>query len=253
MKLYGSDADDRFGYVASVTNGETPFDDDADSGKQATLKLFVNPTSWLHLSVSGLRSGGIGSDEEDAMGALWLGETWARAFGASSDLPNLVDGVVVADGPNELDDTALFGADVILRRPDWGHLWLGAGSYDIDSTGASLYDRELRYWIAELLVEAGLILPELDPFYVALRAAGLGTDDDEEGYLLDSRYDDLYGYNMRDLVAYSAVLGWRLTPSLRLRLEYTHADIDLVRGASGILGDPDDRADQLALELGLHF
>jgi hypothetical protein len=187
------------------------------------------------------------------MGALWLGEAWARAFGDSSDLPNFVDGSVVADGPNELEDTTLLGADVILRRPGWGHLWLGSGTYRIDSTGPSLYDRELRYWIAELLVEAGLVLPELDPFYVALRVAGLGTDDDEEGYLLDARYDDLYGYNMRDLTAYSAVLGWRLTSNLRLRLEYTHSIIDLVSGASAALGDPDDRADQLALELGMHF
>jgi hypothetical protein len=253
VKLYGSDEDDRLGYVASLTNGETSFDEDASSDEQATLKLFTNPTPWLHLSVSGLRSGTIGSVDDRAMGALWLGETWARAFGAGSDLPNLIGGGAVADGPNELEDTTLLGADVILRQPGWGHLWLGSGTYRIDSAGASLYDRELRYWIAELLVEASLVLPELDPFYVALRAAGLGTGDGEEGYLLDSRYSDRFGYNMEELTSYSAVLGWKLTPNLRLRLEYTHSVIELVRGASAALGDPDDRADQLGLELGLHF
>lgn len=252
VKLYGSDADDRLGYVASVTDGETPFDEDESSDEQWTLKLFANPAPWLHVSVSGLRSGQVGSADEEAMGALWLGESWARAFGDWSDLPNLIGGNVVADGPNELEDTTLFGADVILRQPGWGHLWLGSGTYRIDSAG-SLYDRELRYWIAELLVEASLVLPELDPFYLALRAAGLGTDDRDEGYLLDVRYSDDLGYNMRDLTAYSAVVGWKLTRNLRLRLEYTHSVIDLVRGASAALGDPDDRADQLALELGIHF
>ncbi len=252
VKLYGSDPDARIGYVASLTDGETPFNEDAQSDAQATLKLFANPTPWLHVSVSGLRSGGVGSADDSASGALWLGEAWARAFGAGTGLPNLVGGSEVPDGPDELEDTTLLGADVILRQPGWGHLWLGSGAYRIDSPG-SLYDRELRYGIAELLVEAGLVSPALDPFYLALRAATLGTGDHEKGYLLDVRYSGDFGYNMQELAAYSAALGWRITRNVRLRLEYTHSDIDLVRSAAAALLNPDDRADQVALELGVHF
>ena len=80
-----------------------------------------------------LRGDGLGTSA--AMGALWLGEIWARAFGAGTTVPNFIDGVIVADGPNRLKDSWLAGGDVILDFPDIARIWLGGGWYDIDSTG----------------------------------------------------------------------------------------------------------------------
>ena len=53
VRVYGSGAEDRLGYVASVTDGETPFDEDADSDPQLTLKLFARP---IYAKVGALRS-----------------------------------------------------------------------------------------------------------------------------------------------------------------------------------------------------
>jgi hypothetical protein len=252
VKLYGTDARGRFGYVASLTNGETRRDFGLEGGDQYTLKLFANPAPWLHLSVSGLYSGAIGNGDVEPEGALWLGESWARAFGASSPLPNFVDGRAVPDGPERLDSTFYLGADAVLTHPAGVRLWLSYGSYEIDSSGAGLYDRRLHAWIAELVLEGRLATPELRAFYLALRANGLGSYDRDEGYLLDIRTRRSAGYNLRSLEAYSAALGWRITKWTTVKVEYTHQRLALVRGASALRNGVDD-ADYLGAELVVAF
>jgi hypothetical protein len=253
VKLYGSDARGRFGYVASLTNGETPRDFGLDGGDQYTLKLFANPASWLHLSASALYSGGMGDDGDPAQAALWLGESWATGFGANSRAPNWVDGALVPDGPGHLDSTLYLGADAVLTHPRGARLWLSYGSYEIDSSGPGLYDRRLHGWLAELVLEGRLASPELRAFYLALRANGVGTYDAGEGYLLDIRTTYPLGYNLRSLDAYSVALGWRLTRWTTLKVEYTHQRFSLVRGARGALGDAADDTDFLGAELAVFF
>jgi len=253
LRLYGADREDRFGYVASVSDGETPFNLDSDGDKQVTLKLFWRPWSWLYLSASGLRSGEIGSSSAPANGALWLGETWARAFGSGSDVPSFQDGVAVADGANELDDTWLVAGDAVLEFEDRARVWLAYGRYHIDSAGGSRYDRNLHYWIAEAILSGAWLAEELRPFTLGLRANALATYDDDEGYLLDFRRAPTLGYNMESLTAYSTVLGWKLTSNLRLRAEYTHTDIDLVRGVTDAIRDAARNADSFAVEVGASF
>jgi len=253
VRLYGSSEDGRFGYVASVTDGETPFNYDEAGPVQTTLKLYTQPTPWLRLSTSALHSGTLGARDEWAAGSVWLGESFARNFGSGSSVPNFVDGVAVPNGPGELHETWLLGADAIASLPDVGHLWLGYGRYDIDSTGPGLYDRTLQYWIAELLLEGALLSPQLDPLYLGLRADGLGTYDDGGGYLLDYRYGGTLGYNMRSLDAYSAVLGWRFGRGVVLRSQYTRQDIDLVRGVTPQIRGSARDADYFGVSLAAWF
>ena len=248
LRFYGSGTEGRLGYVASVTDGETPFDGDGDSDLQYTLKLFARPTEWLYLSASGLRAGKIGSSS-----ALWLGESWPRPFGGWTDVDNFDDGVLVADGPDELDGVTLLGGDLVLTPRDWLRLWLAYGRVHVDSAGPSLYDRDLQYWIAELLVEGRALSPLLDPFYVGLRSSGLGTFDRDEGYVLDSRYQDTLGYNQRWLQAASLVLGWRLGPLATLRAEYTVQRVGLVRGVTPEIESAAGRGDFLGVGLGVGF
>ena len=256
VKLYGATRNAKFGYVASVTDGEESWgaaESDPNPDKQVSLRLYADPAPWLHVSVSGLRSGRLGSNSTAASGSLWLGETWARAFGAGSGVPNVVDGAVAADGPNQIRDTWLGAADVIFRRPDLGHLWLAYGAYHIDSRGASFYDRTLHYWIAEAVVEGRAIWDPLLGFYLGLRGHGLSTYDPDRGYLLDFRYAGTLGYNMQSLDMLTSVVGWHLTPWLDLRLEYNRVWIDLVRGAPVSVRRAARRADTFAIELGAHF
>jgi hypothetical protein len=253
VRIYGTSPEKTFGFVSSIADGETPFNTDASGDEQVTLKLIWQPWQWLHLSVSGLRSGQLGSASTPASGALWLGETWARPLGAGSSVPSYQGGVEVADGPNRYRDTWLAAGDAIFDFEDKARVWLAYGRYTMNAKGSSAYDRVLHYWIAETLLRGAWISETLRPFYLGLRANALGTYDADEGYLLDSRRRSTLGYNMQSLTAYSAVLGWELSQNLRLRAEYTHGDIDLVRGVSQALRDAAGDTDAFAVEVGASF
>jgi hypothetical protein len=253
VRLYGSARGGRLGYVASVSDGDTPFNADSDGDKQVTLKLFARPAEELYLSVSGLRSGRIGRPGHNASGALWLGEAWARAFGSGTGVPSFVDGVAVPDASEEIDDSWLVAADVVLDLPGWLRAWLAWGRYHVDGDDASLYDRTLHYWIAELVVEGAAFSRELTPLYLGLRANGVGTYDRDRGYLLDVRQSGAFGWNTESLQVYSLVLGWKMTRRLRLRAEYSVLDVDLVRGVTDDIRDLAERNDVFAIELGADF
>lgn len=243
----------KLGWVASTSDGETPFNADPNTDKQFTLKLYTDPTPWLHLSASGLRSGAMGSGNTPAMGALWLGETWARAFGSGTTVPNYDNGVVVPDGPNRLKEGWFAGGDVILHLQDVARLWLGGGWYGIDSTGGSLYDRNLYYWIAELVLEGAAASPVLAPFYVGARANGLGTYDSNEGYILDSRQSGNLGFNAKSLAAYTTVLGWRIADGITLRAEYSINDVGVVHGVTAAIRENAKDQDTYGVEIGVAF
>jgi len=252
VRIYGSALDGRLGWVASVSDGETDFAEDGDRDPQGTLKVYGRPTSWLYLSASVLGSGGIGSEDDPAQGAPWLGEAWARQFGAWADVPNFVDGVAVPNAGPELDHTWMAGVDAVLTHETFGRLWLAYGLYDIDA-GASLYDRRLHYWIAEWVLQGRALAPELTPFYLALRGSGLGTYDDGEGYLLDFRQADTIGYNAQSLAVFSFALGWHVNRHVTIRGEYSHQELELVRGVPREIRRHGGGSDSFGLEVGASF
>jgi hypothetical protein len=253
VKVYGGDAAGRFGYVASVTNGETPFNEDANGNKELTLKVFADPWRWLHLSASVLRSGRIGTPEDPARAAIWFGESFPINFGARTGVPNIDHGAAIPDGPRELENVGAIEMDAILRWKDRARLWLSWGDVDVNSTGADVYDRKLRYWIAELLLEGKLVSSDLSPVYLALRANGYGTYDSNEGYLLVPRYAGELGWNMESVQAYSLAVGWRLTERAVLRAEVTRQDIGLVGGVPADMGRAAGGSNFFAVAMGLHF
>jgi hypothetical protein len=129
VRVYGSDDGGRFGYVASISDGETDFSEDASRDPQFTLKLYARPTAWFYASVSALRSGRVGSDANDASasGALWLGETWATPVGHFAPwIPVYQDGVAASSAPSdEIDSTTLVGVTCVHAQ--LGRLWLAYG------------------------------------------------------------------------------------------------------------------------------
>jgi hypothetical protein len=256
VKAYGSSTGSegygRFGYVASVSDGDTPFNTETDGDKQLTLKLFYDPTSWLHLSASALRTGELGNDDQNASGALWLGETWARPIGAGSDQPTFKNGAVIAPAGPHYRDTWFAGADAIVDLADRARIWLAYGRYEMN-TGDGTYDRTLHYWIAEAILRGSWLGEGLRPFYGGFRAQGIGTYDHDEGYVLDMRQNDRIGFNMESLTEYSGVIGWDITPWLRLRSEYTHQVFDLVQGVTQEIRANARDADFYSVELGVSF
>jgi hypothetical protein len=243
----------KIGWVTSVSDGETSFNFDPNTDKQFTVKLYTDPTPWLHLSVSGLRSGVMGSGGSAALGALWLGETFARPIGAGTTVPTFENGVAIADGQNRLKDSWLAGGDVIFHFQDIARLWLGGGWYRIEAEGGNQYNRDLAYWIAELVVEGAAAAPVLAPFYVGLRANGIGTYNSTEGYSLDMRQNANIGYNAKSLEAYTTVLGWRLTDDITLRAEYSINDVGVVRGVTNAIRENAKDQDTYGVAIGVAF
>ena len=253
LRFYGEEARGRFGYVASISNGDTRFDADPNTDPQGTLKLYTDPWPWLHVSVSGLASGEIGRSSEAAPGALWLGETWAMAIGSRTAVPTFADGLPVPDGPNRISHTWLAGADVVLTPVDGLRLWLAGGRYHIEARGSGPYDRNLDYWIAEVVAGGRLVSRALDPLYLALRANGITTGDGGRGYLLDARHLDSLGFNMRNLDELSAALGLRIGELVRVRGEYAFQNVDLVRGVNPAISSQIDDEHWFAFDVGIAF
>ena len=77
--------------------------------------------------------------------------------------------------------------------------------------------------------------------------------DPDAGYLLDVRYAFTVGYNMESLRAYSAVLGWHMSRFVTLRAEYTHLDVDPVRGVSPAILAAAGNLDFWSIEVGVDF
>jgi hypothetical protein len=253
VKLYGGGLGGWLSYVASIGQAETAFNDALSNHKQYTLKLMTDPVDWLHLSASGLYTGAIGSASDSGSGgALWLGEMWARRFGAVPVVPNYVGGVQVPNGPKRIARTWFVGGDAIIDFPDKLRLWLSYGYYDIDQE-SPIYDRALHTWIAELLLYGGLIHPHLEPIYLGLRANGLGTYDSNIGELLDFRTFSDLGFNTKSINDYSVVLGWKMLRYLTLRIEYTRRVISVVSGVDPAIRDASNHNDSWGFEVGIHF
>lgn len=258
IKLYGSTDSNLFTYVASVTEGGNPLNEDTGSGFQYTLKLITDPFPWLRASVSGMVSGKIGSEYDTPEqigtggGSLWMGETWSRGFGAGTSLPNYIHGSAEPDGPAVIDRAFFVGADLVVDLPDVARIWLAYGLWSLDQKG-SLYDRDLHYWIAEVILRGALVARELENFYLGLRANALGTYDSGEGYEVDYRDANRLGWNVESQTAYSAVLGWHLLRHVTLRAEYTRTQIDLVRGVPRAIESQSTGVDSGGIEVGVSF
>jgi len=109
LKLWGKTSNGHFGYVASVTDGEGGLNRENNDSKQVTLKLTWDPSEWMHLSASALRTGSLGSNDSPAFAAVWLGESIPAAFGSNTGVPSFDHGQEIADGPNKLRNVVVLG------------------------------------------------------------------------------------------------------------------------------------------------
>jgi len=151
-----------------------------------------------------------------------------------------------------VEQSRLLGADVVLQDGDAVRLWLAAGAFDIEAEGDGDYDRTLQYWTAELLLGGELVSDSIEPLYLGLRADGVRTDDDDEGYLLDMRFASRFGFNMTSLENYSVVAGWRLNEHVTIKAQYTFSDVDITSGAGDAVAGHDEM-DFLAIAVSANF
>lgn len=227
VELYGSIG--KFSYVVAVQNGGVPLTRDFDSDKSVAGRLSFDPTPWLHLSVSGMRTGNLDA-QDDYLSELWFGNGWFRSIGSPETTrfhANLVEG------------------DLELRFKR-GHLkaFGGYASYD-DNDPNGNNQRDIYYYS----VEGAFDLTR--KFYAAVRFGQILAD---EGYPISGHgMMDAYFFNYsptaltRNIWRLSIGLGYRLNRHLVVKAEYAFE-----HGKTVGEGDR-DHEDLLAAEAAFQF
>jgi hypothetical protein len=81
LELYG--ALGPVSYVVAVQNGGPSASRDFTGDKSVSGRLGYDPANWLHLSVSGMRTGDL-SVQRDMVSAVWFGNGFFRSLGSSN-------------------------------------------------------------------------------------------------------------------------------------------------------------------------
>lgn len=96
-EIYG--ALGKFSYVLAVQNGGGANGvQDFNSDKSVAGRIGFDPNHWLHLSVSGMRTGDL-NNPKDSMSALWFGNGFFRSLGSPATTAfhaNLIEGDATA-------------------------------------------------------------------------------------------------------------------------------------------------------------
>lgn len=230
LLLFGSFLDGVVEYEIALQDGDDELNGNSDQDFQVTAKLAMRPVNGAYLSVSALRSGGLGDTGSPAKSALEWGGTHATPFGSGTEVLNFKDGAVIADDPNDELTFDAWEVDLVLT-PAWRRLWLAYGQIGLDSEGDSTYDRTLHYWIAEAVLELGAFAEALDPIFLATRYSAIGTFLDNEGYSLEAMNGggDM-GFNTESVSVTSVGAGIRFNEHLTMKVEYAFYKFTLVRG-----------------------
>jgi hypothetical protein len=81
VELYGTF--NKFSYVAAVQNGGHNGLRDYNADKSVAVRLALDPVRWLHLSVSGMRTGEL-DVQRDGVSELWLGPGLVYSLGSAN-------------------------------------------------------------------------------------------------------------------------------------------------------------------------
>jgi hypothetical protein len=214
-------------YAAAVQNGGISDVRDFDADKSFSGRLEYDPIRWLHLSVSGMRSGDLNA-QQDVLSALWFGNAFFRSIGSSGTTEfhaNLVEG------------------DVVVRLP---HGRFSAfGGYirynDNDPTGSN--GRDVYYYSAEVVHE---IVAKL---YGAARFSQIFANN---GFPIAGNAPmGSYFFNpfalTTEIWRLSLGLGYRFSPNLLVKAEYSFERGKLLSG------DTREHEDLFALEAAFKF
>jgi hypothetical protein len=99
IEFYGSLG--RVRYVVAVQNGGPSTSQDFTNDKAVVGRVGYDPNDWLHLSVSGMRTGDL-DVQNDMISELWFGGGWSRSLGSPNTArfhANLVEGDVQVHFP----------------------------------------------------------------------------------------------------------------------------------------------------------
>jgi hypothetical protein len=206
VELYGSLG--KFSYVFAVQNGGVSVTRDFDCDKSVTGRIGFDPVHWLHLSVSGMRTGDLDAND-DYLSELWFGNGWFRSIGSPATTEfhaNLVEG-----------DVQLNFSRVNLKA------FGGYICYDDNDPNAD-NQRDMYYYSVEGVFKA------TRKFYAAMRFSQIFVDD---GYpIVGLGNFDKYFFDIltTEIWRLSLGAGYRFSEQLLLKVEYTHECGDKLGG-----------------------
>lgn len=202
-------------WVLAVTNGNIASGGDDSHSKLWCGKLFGDVCPDLYLSGSVLNAGDTG------VSTIWFGRGLITPVG-------LFGGSAAGTSPSSQVSSTLWEADARLgesRRCSLG-LQVGGAMID-DDVGA--FDRTLVWLEVEPAVH---FTPRLSAH---VRYSQIGTDDADEGYLLQGDIfgaGDELGYDTHRMQRLACGLSWVLDPHARIKLEVGHDWYDVIPGSS---------------------
>jgi hypothetical protein len=194
IELYG--ALGKFSYVAAVQNGGISTSD-YTGDKAVTARLGFDPMRWLHLSVSGMRTGNLDAQNEN-WSAMWFGNGWFKSIGSANTTTfavNLVEGDV----------------DMTWSR---GQLKMFGGYIHYDDNDPAGHNvREMYYYSLE---GVGDITRKL---YAATRFSQVFAN---HGYAIpgEGNFDNYFNNPSTELWRLSIGAGYRFSKRLVVKVEY---------------------------------
>ena len=223
VEAYG--AFGRVNYVVAVQNGGDNYRD-FTRDKSVAGRLSYDPARWLHLSVSGMRTGDL-NNPQDIWSALYFGGNgWIRAIGSTNTTrfhANLVEG------------------DVELRLPR-GHVKAFGGYIHYnDNDPSNNNQRDIYYYSVETLFDATKKMYGVARFSQILAHNGFPII----GYGNMGEY--YFGPLTSQIWRLSLGLGYRFSPNLVFKGEYSFE-----RGRE-VSGEVRDHEDLFAVEAAFKF
>ena len=225
LELYGKLGPVR--YVLAIQNGGISDTRDFDPDKSVAGRLDYDPVRWLHLSLSGMRTGDL-DQQNDQLSAMWFGNAFFRSLGSGATTKFHAD---------------LVQGDIAVWLPH-GHISAFGGYIRYDDNDPTANNRRDVYYYS---IEG--VHDVVGKLYAGARFSQIFAP---KGFPISGNADmGAYFFNpfalTKDIWRLSLGLGYRFSPSLLLKAEYT---FERGREQSGAKRDHEDL---FALEAAFKF
>ena len=225
IELYGRIGPVR--YAVALQNGGLPDARDFNADKSVAGRIEYDPTRWLHLSVSGMRTGDL-DPEDDQLSAMWFGNGFFRSLGST---------VTTRFHAN------LFEGDVAIRFPHGRLSAFGGYIHYDDNDSAANNRRDVYYYSVEGVHDV------IGKLYAGARFSQILAPN---GFPITGNgrmgpyFFNPFGLT-ENIWRLSLGLGYRFSPNLLLKAEYSFEKGRLESG------EKREHADLVAVEAAFKF
>jgi hypothetical protein len=208
VELYGKLG--KYSYVTAVQNGGIPSARDFTSDKSVAGRFSFDPNKWLHLSVSGMRTGTI-NVQNDVLSAMWFGNGFFRSLGSAA---------------TTTFQTMLFEGDVDFSLPHGFIRTFGGYIQYTDNDPAADNFRQVYYYSVEGVQDL------TKKFYVAAQFSQILAPNGFPIVADGTMNEYLFGPLTEEIWRVNIGIGYRFSPHFIAKTQYTIEKGKLVGGAA---------------------